>query len=175
MINECGNGYARRMEWLNQNAPAIQAVGTLLAIAIAIWVPFKIHRNEARRGEREIRLKGQAIALLIEPLLRAIDGQIDREGIVRPEGPNPIEIPEEILSHSRDFWLMGEAGGNVLQLIGILQTHNRILEETVPLPTDMDEKERREFAHLFHERLNLARKCLRDAFAAIDILLKRKA
>ena len=162
------------MEWLNQNAATIQAVGTLLAIAIAIWVPFKIHSNETRRREREIRLKGQAIALLIEPLLRAIDGQIDREGFVRPEGSRQIEIPETILSLSRDLWLMGEAGGNVLQLIGILQAHNRILEDTISVPADMDEEERREFSRLFHERLNLARECLTDAFAAFDMLLKRK-
>ncbi len=70
---------------------------------------------------------------------------------------------------------MGEAGGHVLQLIGILQTHNRILAETISLPIDMDEEERREFSRLFHERINLARECLTDAFAAIDMLLKRKA
>ena len=163
------------MEWLNQNAAAIQAVGTLLAIAIAIGVPFKIHLNQTRKQEREIRLKGQAIALLIEPLLRTIDEEVDREGFVRPEGPHRIEIPETILSLSRDLWLMGEAGGNVLELIGILQTHNRLLGRTISMPIDMEEEERREFSRLFHERINLARECLRDAFAAIDTLLTPNA
>ena len=89
------------MEWLKEYAAVIQAIGTLLAIAIAIWVPFKIHSNETRRREHENRLKGQAIALLIEPLLRVIDGQIEREGILRPEGPRQFEIPELLLSLSR--------------------------------------------------------------------------
>ena len=70
---------------------------------------------------------------------------------------------------------MGQAGGNVLHLMGILQAHNRLLEETISLPTDMDETERHEFLGLFHERLKLARECLKDAFAAINILLERPA
>ncbi len=163
------------MEWLNQNAAAIQVVGTLFAIAIAIWVPFNIHSNETSTREREIRLKGQAIALLIDPLLRAIDGEIESKSLVHEAGSSPIEIPDTILSLSRDLWLMGESGGNVLQLIGILQAHNSLLEQTISLPIDMEKEERREFARIFHERLNLARECLRDALAAIDVLLVRKA
>ena len=92
--------------WLNPIAAAIQAVGTLIALGIAIWVPFKIHRNDVRRQERGNRRKGQAIALLVDPLLRTIDGQVEREDILRQEGPRPIQIPEAILALSGDFWLM---------------------------------------------------------------------
>lgn len=157
------------------NAPAIQAVLTVVAVAIAIYVPFQIHSNETHRRECEIRRKGQAIALLIGPLLRVVDEQIERANFVPLEGPRQIEIPETVLSLLKDLWLMGAAGELVLQLIGILQAHNRILERTISLPVDMLEEEKREFSQLFHERLNLARGCLRDTFAAIDILLERKA
>ena len=92
---------------------------------------------------------------------------------MRQDGPRQIEIPEAIFSLSRDLWLIGEAGGNVLQLIGILQAHNRLLQDTISLPMDMEDEDRREFSRLFHERFNLAREYLREAFAAIEILLKR--
>lgn len=167
------------MEWLNANAPAIQAVGSLIAIAtsliaitIAIWVPFRIHSNQERERQREIRLRGQAMALLIDPLLRAIDGEIEHLGTLRPEDPSQIDLPESIMSLSDHMWLMGEAGGSVLQLIGIIQIHNRILEETPILPIDMEEEQRLEFARLFHERLGFARECISEALAAIDRLIQ---
>lgn len=74
------------LQWLNDNAPAVQAVGTLFAIGIAILVPFTIHRNEMRKKEQEVLLKGQALAILIDPLLQAMRIAIETDKIVIERG-----------------------------------------------------------------------------------------
>ena len=147
----------------------------IIAIGVAVWVPSKIHSNETRRRNREVRLKGKAIALLIDQLLRDIDGQLERASVARRERPPQIEMPKTILSLSHDLWLMGEAGEYVLQLIGMIQTHNRMVMEPISLPTDMADEERREYWRGYFERIPLARGCITEALAAIDVVLKRRA
>ena len=157
---------------MSEGAAWVQAIGSILAIGVAIWVPSNIHLNETRRRENEIRLKGQAIALLIKPLLLVIDRQIERERTPRRDGPIAIEVPKELLTLSKDFWQMGEAGGYVMQLIGTLQTHNRLVEDTISLPIDMEEEDRLEYSRLYRERLKLARDCIGNASSSIDDLLR---
>lgn len=168
-------------KWLNENAPAVQAVGTLLAVAtaivaafIAIYVPFKINQNETRRQEHDRFLKSQAIAILVEPLLYDLDMQVEAGSMPLTAEPRLIEIPEALKSLTRDLWLMGHAGGHVLQLIGHVQVHNRILWELPTLPIDMLDDEQAVYTRNFNERITLMRECVKEASAAISLLLEPK-
>lgn len=156
---------------MSEAAAWVQAIGSIIAIGVAVWVPFKIHSNETHKKESEIRLKGQATALLIQPLLLVVDGQLERQAFLRPSGAIQIEIPDELLNLTKDFWQMGAAGHHLMQLIGALQSHNGVVRDTISYPMDMEDEEREEYSRLYHERMDIARACIKDANSAIEDLL----
>lgn len=168
------------IEWVTTNASAVQAIASAamvltsaVGIAIAIWVPHRLHRRETRQRDEEIRREGQGIALMIEPMLVTLDGHLEANGIIRPEGVARIEIPETLLSMADDLWKLGHAGEHVLHLIGTIHDHNHFLSTQVSLPIDLEGEESRRFGEVFHQRINTARANIRDARAAIDELLGR--
>lgn len=111
-------GYSRWigtiMGWLNANAPVVQTVASVFAFFIAISVPLLMLRNEIRKRDHENRAKGQAVAVLVEPVLRSHKREIERMSKIVGK-PEPIELPQQLLSRSNDFWRMGKAGAATLR------------------------------------------------------------
>ena len=146
----------------------IQAFGTLIALAVAIWVPFRIHKSERRELEKDRIRQGQGIALRVMHVLRALDGQIERalsgiESEYQDEAPEfkdlAIAVPQPIEDVLDQLWLMGSAGGSILHAVSTLQT-NKIENANV-----------NEIGHVFDlavERLESVRRDIADALEAID-------
>ena len=61
----------------------VQAGGTILALAIAIGVPWFIHHTETRERKKTTLHQGQAVALLIQHPIQMLEGEIKRASYPR--------------------------------------------------------------------------------------------
>lgn len=114
----------------------VQAIGTLLALAIAIYVPRRIHGREAKERADDQRRQGQGIALLIGHTLRTLEGEIHRtinkiDRIIKKGEPVKfqemvIDIPQLIQAEVNRLWLMGPAGDRILHVVSTLEATHAI-------------------------------------------------
>ena len=153
--------YDRFGEW----TPAwVQAIGTLIALFIAIAVPWRIHLNESRQRKSEKRLQGQAIAILIRPILIVLRGTIERAMVAGSNGDYAamdVEVPSSIKEQVNLLWLMGSAGGHVLTVISALDANSRLVREHIGVKNPTQSQ--------INERLRLTLECLENARdAAVD-------
>jgi len=64
------------------SAPAwVQAIGSIIAVAVALYVPFITNRHNEERAQRERLVAGRAVAILISPVVEDFFGQIVRRSI----------------------------------------------------------------------------------------------
>ena len=107
----------------------IQAIGSLVAIAIAIWVPWSIEKAKAARIETERRAKGHAVAILIFPALTEWHRSIRRFEIAPDEYGNGaavhlalaeisrkggLIVPEKISDNVKDLELLEGLGERLM-------------------------------------------------------------
>ncbi len=165
--------YDRFGEW----TPAwVQVIGTLIALCIAIAVPWRIHLSERRQRETEKRRQGQGIAVLISPILLVLDGAIERAIVAGSNGnysAMDIEMPSSVIEQVNLLWLMGPAGGHVLNVISTLDANSRLIREQLSVrnPTQSHINQR---SGLALERLAIARDAVADAVAAMEVLINSK-
>jgi len=59
-------------DW-GQSAPAwVQAIGSIVAIAVALYVPFRLHANSERRDAQQRHVRSKALALIIGPAVEGL-------------------------------------------------------------------------------------------------------
>ena len=122
-----------------------QAVGAILAIGVAIWVPARQHTVARADAEEERRLKAQGLALRLLPALLDFEPRvkdaIEKTRAIPPEmaGPGPVIVylvthasvsaPDELVEDVDRLYLMGaRAGFPAQQLLAFLNKHARDLE-----------------------------------------------
>jgi hypothetical protein len=96
---------------------AIVSALAILAVYYAATIPVRAER-EARARENSIRARG--LALLLIPELIALLGELQS---TRAHGSifDPPVLPSRLLVERADqYYLLGEAGGRILQTIGLL-------------------------------------------------------
>jgi hypothetical protein len=98
-------------------AQAIVASLAILAVYFAATIPVKA---EARYRAQEKKLRADGMALLLLPEILVLKGEIetliDSGDIYEP----PVTIPPSLLSRADELYLLGEAGGRLLQAIGMI-------------------------------------------------------
>ena len=116
--------------WHSQSAAAwVQAIGSIIAIAVAIRVPYSLHRKARNDAETERRLKARSLSLRLLPILLILEPSVKRamraatEGFFDPAAVS-VEVPESLKSSTDTVYLLGnEAGPAVQQLLAFLDEH----------------------------------------------------
>jgi hypothetical protein len=106
--------------------PWAQVFVAVVAIVVAIFIPWKIHQNEHRRVAREEHAKGRSLTiLLILPLTEILHRlallQQSKAGIY----PKDYEIPGLVLEQIQNFYLLGDGGVKIQHFIGLCDAASR--------------------------------------------------
>lgn len=131
------------LAWIEQHpglAAWVQGLGSLVAIAIAIWVPARYHKLARVAAEDEQKLRTRILLNLLGPALwefrAAIDDVVRVLGAPRPAN-NPgarlqllqetqIELPPFLLRDMNEFALFGDAEGPTLvALVAATEDYDR--------------------------------------------------
>lgn len=163
--------------WLKANAHLsgwVQGAGTLIALAIAIGVPWCIHRNEVREKKRTKIHQGQGLAILLRPSLLVLQGEIEAAKKQHTLSQKIVDIPDDLTTEVQSLWIMGTAGGHMLQAIAALRTNNRQIEDASSVVAGSSAREVSEIINLANEKLLIADRDIEDALDAIDLLLATK-
>lgn len=160
------------MLWID--AAWVQAIGTLIALVIAIVIPNWVHHREQKVRRTELKRQGQAIAVLILPLLRELRDQVDERGKINPHERQQREISVESEFHNltKDMWLMGPAGSAVLRALTAVADHNRFIrKESYTLYMDLSEEEKNDFRMTFRKGINEIQRAIDAAIMQGSILV----
>jgi hypothetical protein len=169
----------------------VQAIGSIVAIVVAFWIAYSEgrqtkKREEARTASEEAdRLRrAQALALMIMPELAALEGTLDRlwdrlwaHVDTDHLSFQAVTVPKTILEVADQLYLLGGAGGSILQMIGTLNadaaliTANRDVEGMLTI----GHVAQAEFERLRKERLNIARKNCADAVRELRRIVESPA
>lgn len=141
-----------------------QAIGSLIAVAVAIYVPNRIAKNEHRRLARENYFHARSLAFVLRPSVQSLIYRVDSsrrrwsfcpEKFDDTEVAAPLEIPETLSKHLLDLRVLGTAGIAIQHAIiavqelrtGIFTEYSNLVQggvyidpddgEEIPLP-DMD-------------------------------------
>jgi len=173
--------------WWQVAASFLAAFATFAAVVVALRASRREHQIAARqldqaeqfwtaeRGERadKIRLRGQALAIVLHPALLLLKGSL----VLALEGRDTLEDldvppPSALEKYIHDYWMMGPAGGHILQLISILRTHHDIVRQWQGVATGVAFRNgEEEFRHLCRNRLSLALESCRDAIRSTNTLI----
>lgn len=119
----------------------VQAIGTLIALCIAIAVPWHIHSREAAARKSEIYSQGKAVATVVRPCLIKMRIQLEQRLIEtkknleqplpeKPIVPAMMPIDNILLEQIDKFWMIGLVGDRILRLVSGLQSINNFIIET---------------------------------------------
>ena len=163
--------------WLKANAHLsgwIQGAGTLIALAIAIGVPWCIHRNEVREKKRTKLHQAQGLAILLGPSLRVLQEEIKTAKGLPRFSQKIVDIPDDLTTEVQSLWIMGAAGGHILQAIAALRSNKRQIEDARPVVAGNSAREVSEIINIANEKLLIADRDIDDALDAIDRLIATK-
>lgn len=113
------------------NWPAwIQAVGSLVAVGVAAYIPIRLASEERKRTARERRYRARSLAFVIRPLLRSSANGVAlmrarwRESPIRMEedsAMDPLKIPQGLAELLLDLHVLGAAGTYIQKAIVSIQ------------------------------------------------------
>jgi hypothetical protein len=134
------------LEWIEHHpglAAWFQAVGAIVAVGVAIWVPAYQHKVARDDAEKDRRLKARSLALRMLPTLLDLDSHVKQAiqktqtislampgpVIIQLVGDATVGIPQELVDDADQLYLLGEkAGFPTQQLLAFLGQHTRVLE-----------------------------------------------
>jgi hypothetical protein len=160
-IDWIGGWLAPALEWLEAH-PGIgswlQAVGSIGAIVfVYLFALFQGRRARSHEDIDRIR-RAQGLALVLAPVLTAfrpkIEAALIREGKLEP--------PDEVLHLLDQLYVLGVAGGFVLQMVATLQANQR-----AELPVNDDENARSSYNSMARQRMGDALRYCDDAINAL--------
>ena len=152
------------LRWLEAHpgsANWFQAIGSIAAIVfVGLFALFQARRARSHEDLDRIR-RAQGLALVLVPVLREFKPKIEAAIIQESK----LEPPDEVLHLLDQLYVLGVAGGFVLQMVAILQAHQRA---EAP-PNDQNSEARSSYNSVARQRLAHA---LRYCVDAIDALVK---
>lgn len=132
----------------------LQAVGSLLGIAIAIGIPWWLNERQWARSEADRKVKARALALLLMPELlalrtfvagqkKALSGEdvYDEAFEFHAKRAHFIEqmrldSGEQFAANVKELYLFGEdLGGDLTQLLAFVAQHNRDVDWIAKTPS----------------------------------------
>jgi hypothetical protein len=112
------------LEWIEHHpgtAAWVGAVGTIVAIVAAI----AFSRSDRRERLREKRLRGTALAVSLHAEVlnfsQVLEGMLEDD---KAMAQHPIQAPTILFTRHDDLYLLGEAGGHLLQMLSALNVSN---------------------------------------------------
>jgi hypothetical protein len=152
------------LDWLEAHpgmANWLEAIGSIAAIVfVGLFALSQARRARSHEDLDRIR-RAQGLALILVPVLREFQPKIEAAIIQESK----LEPPDEVLHLLDQLYVLGVAGGFVLQMVATLQAHQRALAP----PNDENSDARSSYNSVARQRLGDA---LRYCDDAIDALLK---
>jgi hypothetical protein len=112
------------LEWIEHHpgtAAWVGAVGTIVAILAAIV----LSRSDRRERLREKRLRGTALAVSLHAEVlnfsQVLEEMLEDDNAMVQ---HPIQTPTILIARHDDLYLLGEAGGHLLQMLSALNVSN---------------------------------------------------
>lgn len=174
---------AGRGFWASGNNPDatpawVQAIGTILAVLVAVVIAAWEHWRTENRIRREQNLKARSLALalylpLIEVRAKTFGIEFfwsDFVGIlaVGRQTQNllrgQITLPEVLEKNVSNMYLLDEAGHDIQQMIAVIQQYNRMVQEAVQ---ESIENSRQLPVQALLDHVDVMKNCIERAIAAI--------
>jgi hypothetical protein len=155
------------LHWLEAHpgtASWLEAVGSIAAILfVGLFALLQARRATSHEDLDRIR-RAQGLALVLVPVLRGFIPKIE-VAIIRE---SKLEPPDEVLHLLDQLYVLGVAGGFVLQMVATLQAHQRAEEPR----NDDDGSARSSYNSMAKQRLADALRCCEDAIDALAKLTR---
>jgi hypothetical protein len=149
------------LQWFETHpgtASCLEAVGSITAIVfVCLFALFQGRRTRSYEDTDRIR-RAQGLALVLIPALTAFKPKIET-AIIQESKPAP---PDEVMHLLDQLYILGVAGGLILQMVAVLQANQR-----AELPQNEDEKVRSSHNSIARQRLGDALRYCDDATYAL--------
>jgi len=159
------------LQWIeaHQGAAAwVQALGAILAIGVALW----ISRRDTRRRRQAERRRATGLAVLLHTEMVDFRHRLTSAMQATAFPDLKVSLPESLVQHSADLYLLGSAGGALLQMISTLRATNRQIDESQrKYPTTTANIDRILRPGIV-DSLRLARDACDEAIAALDKIIE---
>jgi hypothetical protein len=160
-IDWIGGWLAPALDWLEAHpgiASWLQAVGSIGAIVfVYLFALFQGRRARSHEDIDRIR-RAQGLALVLAPVLTAFRPKVEA-ALIRER---KLEPPDEVLHLLDQLYVLGVAGGFVLQMVATLQANQR-----AELPVNDDENARSSYNSMARQRMGDALRYCDDAINAL--------
>gem|GEM_PF-6707282 len=151
----------QQIEW----AAWIQAIFSIAGIAIAIYVPWRIHQREREEKAHEQKLQAHGIALLLKPELITLKGALERR-LKSQEMTGTILLPAGLKGSLDRLYLLGPAGGELLVAASVIMAEP-------PLPEGyVYPQYAGKLFRLHKERMQIALDSVSNALSLLDSVLE---
>jgi len=136
----------------------LDAVGSIAAIVfVGLFALFQGRRTRSHESTDRIR-RAQGLALILIPVLTAFRPKIET-AIVQESKPAP---PDEIVQLLDQLYVLGVAGGLILQMVAVLRANQR-----AERPSNENENGQSMYNSIARERLGDALRYCEDALQAL--------
>jgi hypothetical protein len=98
-----------------------QATGSLTALVAVLLLVFRQNREVKAREETDRIRRAQGLALLLDPVLTSFERKIESAISEKTK----LAPPEEVMLVLDQLYILGIAGGYILQMVATLQTQQR--------------------------------------------------
>src|ERR1700704_1250879 len=157
-IRDLGSAALQWFEAHPGTASGLEAVGSITAIVfVYLFALFQGRRTRSHETTDRIR-RAQGLALILIPVLTAFRPKIET-AIVQESKPAP---PDEVVQLLDQLYILGVAGGLILQMVALLQANQR-----AELPPDEDENARFSYNSIARQRMDDALRYCDDAIFAL--------
>src|SRR5258705_542961 len=144
------------LQWFEAHpgtASWLEAIGSITAIVfVYLFALYQGRRTRSHENTDRIR-RAQGLALVLIPVLTAFRSKI--EAAIIQEGKPAA--PDEVMHLLDQLYILGVAGGLILQMVAVLQANQR-----AELPPSEDENARSSYNSITRQRLGDALRALPD-------------
>jgi hypothetical protein len=149
------------LQWFEAHpgtASWLEAIGSITAIVfVYLFALYQGRRTRSHENTDRIR-RAQGLALVLIPVLTAFRSKI--EAAIIQEGKPAA--PDEVMHLLDQLYILGVAGGLILQMVAVLQANQR-----AELPPSEDENARSSYNSITRQRLGDALRYCDDALYAL--------
>jgi hypothetical protein len=154
------------LQWFEAHpgtASWLEAAGSITAIVFVYLLGlFQGRRTRSHENVDRIR-RAQGLALILIPVLTAFRPKIEK-AIIQESKPAP---PDEVMHLLDQLYILGVAGGSVLQMVAALQANQR-----AELPPNENENARSSYNSIARQRLFDALRYCEDAMQVLTKLTR---
>jgi hypothetical protein len=155
------------LAWIEGHPGLATWLGSI-AIVATILATLRIAGADRRERQLERVLKAKALALLLQTQLVAFRGKLER-AVEDPRNGGPVVAPPPILIERSDqLYLLGPAGGSLLQMISALNAN----ADQVRASLEFGVGDAEGLLEGFRRSLALALECCDEALAGIDRIVR---